>query len=317
MSAINIAARVDLPVKIQLNEMDPDAFIAYYTEHRNELEAQLTKKGAVKFQGVRIASLEVFQYIVDSISSKFLNYIDGNSPRTKLSGNVYTSTEYDQTQRITMHNELSYSAKWPNKLFFSCLLPAETGGETLLADSREILEKMNPGIVAEIEHRGITYIRNLHSGQGVGPSWQDTFETKDKKQLEAYCRSYGIDFEWGDRDSLRVKQFSKGIIKHRITGEKLWFNQVDQFHPCHLGQEMFETMQIMYDSPENFPMYVRFGDGKEISEELVREILATIDEVTIAPRWEKNELLIVDNELVSHGRNSYTGNRRVLVAMSE
>lgn len=302
---------------MELDTTSPEGFIAYYKKNQEAIEQKLHSAGAVKFSGVEIGSLEDFQHIVDSISSKFLSYIDGNSPRTKLSSNVYTSTEYDQTQRITMHNELSYSAKWPRKLFFSCLQPAETGGETLLADSREILAVMDNAIISEIEKRGVMYIRNLHGGLGMGPSWQETFETEDPAQLEEYCRNYGINFEWTGNGSLRVKQFSKGILANRSTGEKVWFNQVDQFHPCHLGEEMFETMELMYGSPENFPMYVTFGDGKTISEQMVHEILGSIDEVTVAPPWQKNELMIVDNELVAHGRNSYTGNRRVLVAMSE
>jgi alpha-ketoglutarate-dependent taurine dioxygenase len=317
MSVLNIINEGSLPVIVQLDQVDPAGFISFYRKNKDEIEAVLQQKGAIKFRGVLIDSVETFQQIVDSISEKFLSYIDGNSPRTKLSGNVYTSTEYDKTQRITMHNELSYSAVWPNKLFFSCLQPAETGGETLLADSREILQKMNKEIVSELGQKGITYVRNLHGGNGMGPSWQDTFETDDKTQLEEYCNAHGIRFEWGRDRNLRITQFSKGIIAHRNTGEKLWFNQVDQFHPCHLGEELYEDLKLIYELPEDFPMYVRFGDGKEISESLIREILAAIDEVTIAPVWQKNELLIVDNELVSHGRNAYTGDRKVLVAMSE
>jgi Taurine catabolism dioxygenase TauD, TfdA family len=308
---------ISLPVLIELKGMDPGAFVSYYSANKAEIERNLLKNGAIKFSGIQIDSVDDFQQIVNSISVKFLNYIDGNSPRIKLSGNVYTSTEYDQTQRITMHNELSYSAKWPNSLFFSCLQPAVSGGETLIADSREILKRMNRDIVSEIEHRGIVYIRNLHSGEGLGPSWQDTFETKDTGQVEAYCQSYGIQFEWRSKDSLRLKQPSRGIIEHRTSGEKVWFNQIDQFHPDHLGEEMLEMLSIMYDSPDDFPTYVTFGDGKEISKSLVREISDTIDELVIAPAWHPNELLVVDNELVCHGRNSFTGDRKVLVAMSE
>lgn len=317
MNEINVSQDIDLPLVVQLEEMEPAAFIAYYLENKAEIESNLEKTGAIKFKGIRIESLDTFQEIVDSISDKFLSYIDGNSPRTKLSGNVYTSTEYDKTQRITMHNELSYSAKWPNKLFFSCLIPSETGGETLLADSREILRQMNKDIVSEIRERGIIYIRNLHGGMGMGPSWQDTFETDDKNQLEEYCKTYGIQIEWTGNDNLRLIQPAKGIIKHHKTGEEVWFNQVDQFHPYHLGEEVYDMMKSMFDSPEDFPMYVKFGDGKLISEDIIKEILKTTEEVTIAPVWEKNELLIVDNVLVSHGRNPYTGDRRVLVSMSE
>ncbi|MEM1002015.1 MAG: TauD/TfdA family dioxygenase [Bacteroidota bacterium] len=300
-----------------LDDLDPEEFVAYYLDREREIEGQINEKGAIKFRGVQVKSLESFQFIVDSVANKFLSYIDGNSPRTKLSGNVYTSTEYDKTQKITMHNELSYSAKWPNKLFFSCLQPAETGGETLLVDSREILGKMNPDIVSEIESRGVIYFRNLHGGMGMGPSWQDTFETDDKVQLEAYCKSYSIDFEWSENNSLRLKQPSKGIIEHRVTKERVWFNQIDQFHPSHLGKDIYEVMSTMYTSAEEFPMYVTYGDGKPIQEDMIHEIINTINDITIAPPWQRDEFLIVDNELFGHGRNSFTGDRRVLVAMSK
>ena len=306
-----------LPLLVRLDDMQPEAFISWYNERKDLLEAQLLKKGAIKFQGVMIASVDDFQQIVNGIADNFLNYVDGNSPRIKLSGNVYTSTEYDKTQRITMHNELSYSAHWPGKLFFSCLLPAGSGGETLLADSRTILEIMHPSIISEIKAKGITYIRNLHGGTGMGPSWQDTFETDDKKQVEAFCKENNTAFEWRERDLLRLKQFCKGIITHHFTGEALWFNQVDQFHPSHLGSELYEILRSIYEDPQDFPLNVQFGDGTPIGDDFVREVMETIDQVVVAPSWGRNEFLVVDNELVCHGRNPYTGERKVVVSMSK
>lgn len=301
---------------ITLPNLNPDEFISYYKANTVAINNVLLR-AAVKFKGVQIDTQDNFKHIVDSISEKFMSYIDGNSPRTKLSSNIYTSTEYDQTQKITMHNELSYSAKWPNKLFFSCLQPASQGGETLIADSRAILREMNSDIVDEIADKGLIYIRNLHGGTGVGPSWQETFETADKNELEAYCKLYGIDLEWDKSESVKLKQHSKGIINHRITGERVWFNQIDQFHPLQLGEDMREILDILYNSPEEYPMYVTFGDGKHISENTVVRILNTIEKVTVAPLWDRNELLIMDNELIAHGRSPYAGNRKVLVSMSE
>jgi len=301
---------------ITLPNVTPDGFIGYYKANSAAIDKALTR-AAVKFKGIQIDTQEDFKHIVDSISEKFMSYIDGNSPRTKLSSNIYTSTEYDKTQKITMHNELSYSAKWPNKLFFSCLQPAAEGGETLIADSRAILKEMDLEIVNEIAEKGLIYVRNLHGGAGLGPSWQETFETEDKNELEAYCKSYGINLTWSANGNVKLKQYSKGIINHRVTGERLWFNQMDQFHPIQLGEEMKETLSILYDSPEEYPMYVTFGDGKNISEDIITEVLNTIAKVTVAPVWERNELLILDNELLAHGRNPYAGNRKVLVSMSE
>ena len=176
---------------------------------------------------------------------------------------------------------------------------------------------MNDSIVSEVKERGIMYIRNLHGGVGMGPSWQDTFETEDEKEVENYCGLYSIDYEWGENGMLKVRQPSKGIIKHRESGEEIWFNQIDQFHPLHISEELYEALEAMYGTTEEFPMYVTFGDGKPIEDDMVREIIDTIDTTIISPVWEKNELLIVDNELVSHGRNSFTGSRKVVVSMSE
>ena len=316
MNKVSIENNIELPLNWEVDSLLPEDFIDYYHKHKKAIEKVLKTSGALKFTGVDIDSLKTFQIIVNSISSDFLNYVDGNSPRTKLSDNVYTSTEYDNAQKITMHNELSYSAKWPGRLFFSCLQVADEGGETLLADSRDIFRKMNQNIVSEIEAKGITYIRNLHGGNGVGPSWQETFEVESKHELENYFKSNSIDFAWTDTDNLRLMQFSKGIIKHRFTGETVWFNQIDQFHPSHLGADLYEAISSIYESPDNFPMYVRFGNGDTISEDMVAEIINTIDEVTTAPLWSRNELLIIDNELISHGRNPFRGERKVLVAMS-
>lgn len=303
----------EFPVKIELPNYSIQEFIKFYKE--GNFDELLTKFGSIKFSGLNIDSTQTFGEITNGISKNFLDYVDGNSPRTKLEGKVYTSTEYDNTQKITMHNELSYSSTWPKKIFFSCVQPAAVGGETTLADGRLILKEMNPSIVKEIEKKGIVYIRNLHGGIGVGPSWQDTFETTDKSVVEKHCEANNIKFQWYD-ENLRLYQNSKGIINHHITGEKVWFNQIDQFHPSHLGEDIFETLNLICESPEEFPMYVTFGDGSEIPSSTVAEIMETIEKVTEYPVWDKGELLVVDNELVCHGRNSFEGDRLVLVAMS-
>jgi hypothetical protein len=317
MKMEDLKSNAELPLIIELDGLASEDFISYYKSNKDKIENELLKSGALKFRGVLIDSIETFQHITNSISDKFLNYIDGTSPRTKLSGTVYTSTEYDKTMRITMHNENSYSARWPNKLFFSCLRPADTGGETLLADSREMLRRINKNIVSEIRAKGIVYIRNLHGGQGMGISWQQAFEISDKRELEEYCRDASISFKWKDDDNVRLEQPGRGIIEHRGSKEEVWFNQIDQFHPYQLGEELCEAMMDIYGSPDNFPVYVKFGDGTPISEEIVKEIIKTYDEVTAVPRWMENELLIIDNELVSHGRNPYSGDRKVLLAMSK
>jgi Taurine catabolism dioxygenase TauD, TfdA family len=309
--------RDNFPATIDLGALAPDEFISYFQENKKNIDMLLCDAGAVKFRGVHVGGVENFKKILDSTSEKFISYIDGNSPRKKLSENIYTSTEYDKTRKITMHNELSFSRHWPKKLYFFCVTPAESGGETLIADSRVILNSMDKNIVNEIERRGVRYIRNLHGGLGFGRSWQDTFETDDKTQFERYCDHYCIERIWKQDGSVTVLEQSKGIIEHRVTRQKVWFNQIDQFHPYQLGAEVYEAFKLGYESHMEYPIYVTYGDGGVIDDEVIAEVLKTIDSVTIAPKWQENELLIMDNELASHGRNPFTGERSVLVGMSE
>lgn len=302
---------------VDLNDYSPKQFCEYYLENKSAIEDNLSQHGVIKFKGVTIKDSEDFQQIVDGISDKFMAYLDGTSPRTKISGNVYTSTEYSHTKKIALHNELSYSAKWPGKLFLSCLKPAASGGETLFGNSAAILREMNPEIVKNVEEKDVMYIRNLHGGIGLGPSWQDTFEITEKQELIDYCQRYNIQLEWKEDNAVRLSQVRKGIIEHRKTGEKLWFNQIDQFHAIQLGDEMYDMMKDIYGEADNFPQHVKFGNGEQISKETVKEIISTMERMTFAPKWAENEFVMVDNELVCHGRNPYEGERQVILSMSE
>lgn len=304
-------------IKLMDGKISVQQFIVWYQDNKKVLEDQLLQTGALLFRGVDISDVDRFETVMDAISSKFMAYVDGNSPRTKLSSKVYTSTEYDPAQPITMHNELSYSYKWPAKIFFCCTIPAESGGETPIADCRKVLAAMNPDLVAEIERKKILYIRNLNGGPGLGPSWQDTFETTSRAEVEAFCKEAAVAFQWKADGGLKLLQPSEGIVRHPVTGEKVWFNQIDQFHPSHLNQEMYETLMLMYNNQEDeLPMYVSFGDGTKITKAVVEEVTTVMKKTAVAEPWQKGDLLMLDNVLTCHGRAPFKGNRKVLVSMS-
>jgi alpha-ketoglutarate-dependent taurine dioxygenase len=124
-----------------------------------------------------------------------------------------------------------------------------------------------------------------------------------------------VQYDWKPDGGIKLTQPSKGIITHPTTGEKVWFNQIDQFHPSHLEQEIYETLMMMYENEDELPMYVSFGDGTKISEEMVKEIRRTVDKQAIANPWQQGDLLMLDNVLVAHGRKPYQGDRKVLVSM--
>lgn len=280
------------------------------------LKKRLHKNGAILFKSFEIDDAIKLEACVNSFSKSSMDYVDGNSPRTKLHGKVYTSTEHPPEEFISLHNELSYGNKWPSYLFFCCALPALKGGSTVIADSRAILSDLSEGTRKIFREKGVRYIRNLHGGYGAGPSWQDTFETNDKKKIESYCKENDTDLIWNDDNELRLIQKRNAIIQHPVSGEEVWFNQADQFHPSTNSTDVYEALTQIYEDPESMPQYATFGDGEKIPLNMLDEIRSVSNDNMVVFKWEKGDLLIVDNLLTAHGRTPFEGPRKILVSMS-
>lgn len=277
---------------------------------------KLLKFGAVLLRGYKIYTNKNFADFVQNFSEKKLwNYVGGASPRREIGGNVYTSTEYPPHLTLALHNELSYTENYPSHLYFCCETPAERGGATTLGDSRRILQKIDCEIVAEFKRKGVMYVRNLHSGAGTGYSWQDAFETKDKTVVEDYCRRSKIDFKWLENDLLSLRQVRPATIVHPETGEEVWFNQATGFHPSELDTETYQELISLMPEDE-FRLNSYYGDGSPFDADALNHIRAVLQEETVAVNWQKGDVLVLDNILTAHGRASFSGDRKILLAMT-
>jgi alpha-ketoglutarate-dependent taurine dioxygenase len=313
---------VNLPLLVEnqpgANGNGPDALLGWYREHEELIDQELAQRGAILFRGFGVDQQEIFEKLVRSLPGQMLDYVDGNSPRKKLASGVYTSTEYPPQYFISMHNELSYSERWPSRLFFCCVVEPEVGGETPIADSRRILERLDPVVAETFITRKIKYIRNLHGGRGLGPSWQTTFETTDRAAVEEHCRAMGNEFVWTDDGGLRLSHVRPAVAVHPKTGETVWFNQADQFHPSTHPRQVYDSMMVLYKGREDrLPQNARFGDDSEIPREMLDEVRATTQREIRTFPWRKGDLLMVDNMLVCHGRMPFKGPRKILVSMTD
>lgn len=288
-----------------------------FKQHYPEIKKILLDGGAILFKSFGIDSPVKLEECVNAFPGRSIDYAGGNSPRTNLQGNVYTSTEQPAESWISLHNELSYANIWPTHIFFCCETPANEGGNTTIADSRKILGDLPEEVVKTFREKGVQYIRNLHSGQGAGPSWQHTFKTDNPADVELHCISNDILFEWNGPKKLKLIEKRLAIIKHPETGEEVWFNQADQFHPSTNPDEIYEAlMEIYEDNLQEMPQYVCFSDGSEISIEMLEAIRKAAERNTVLFDWEKGDLLLLDNILSAHGRSPFKGPRKILVAMT-
>ncbi|HTQ79753.1 MAG TPA: TauD/TfdA family dioxygenase [Thermoanaerobaculia bacterium] len=296
----------------------PDALLGWYRDHAELIDRELATRGAILFRGFAVDQQELFEKLIRSLAGQMLDYIDGNSPRKKLASGVYTSTEYPAQYFISMHNELSYSERWPARLFFCCIVEPQEGGETPIADSRRILASLDPQIAETFANRKVKYIRNLHGGRGFGPSWQTTFETADRGAVEEHLRATGTEFEWTEDGGLSLANVRPAVAVHPITGETVWFNQADQFHPSTHPRQVYDSMIRLYQGREDrLPQNARFGDDSEIPREMLDEVRETIKREIRTFPWRQGDLLMLDNMLVCHGRMPFKGPRKILVSMTD
>lgn len=288
-----------------------ETLIEAFTRLQNDIEGLIETIGGVLFRNFSVADISEFKEFSASFGEPLLNYEFGSTPRSAVSKGVYTSTSYPAHQHIPLHNEQAYTREWAKRIWFHCVTASKEGGETPIADSRAVYNKMPEAIRNEFE-KGLLYVRNY--GDFDLP-WQQVFNTDDRAEVEAYCRRSKIDFEWTEDDGLRTSQLCQGVETHYKTGEKLWFNQAHLFHLSNLQSEVRESLESILDL-EEMPRNVYYADGREISDDVFTQIRAVLAQETVLFPWQDGDVIMLDNMLVAHGRTPFEGPRKVVVAMA-
>jgi alpha-ketoglutarate-dependent taurine dioxygenase len=301
------------PLVVEANVVGVD-LAEWAAGHLQDLQARLLKTGAILFRNFNVDSIDKFKKFVHLISPELLEYNERSTPRTEVSGEIYTATEYPADECITLHNESAYSANWPMKIWFYCAQPAVQGGETPIADSRKVFEQIEPKIKERLIEKKVMYVRNY--SDGVDLPWQTVFQTTDRRAVEDYCRSASIEFEWKDATHLRTRQIRPAIATHPVTGEIVWFNQAHLFHVSSLAPALRESLLSLVEETE-LPRNSYYGDGSALEESVLDEIREVYRESAVTFPWQQGDVLMLDNMLAAHGRMSFTGPRKVLVAMAE
>ncbi|HKV94720.1 MAG TPA: TauD/TfdA family dioxygenase [Candidatus Angelobacter sp.] len=288
--------------------------VPWAASQRKFLQSLLLQHGGLLFRNFCISGVEEFQKLITAVSGEPLEYREQTSPRHKVQGNIYTSTEYPPQYRIFMHNENSYSLTWPLKIMFFCVTAPTEGGETPIADVRRVLTKIPEEIRARFAQDGWMLVRNF--GTGYGLSWQTAFQTEDRSQVNRYCEANGIEFEWLSEERLRVRQRRPAIARHPVTGEAVWFNHAAFYHTSTLNPEVLSEMRSEL-AEEDLPFNTYYGDGTAIEPEALDIIRRAYESETILFTWRENDLLLLDNMLAAHGRSPFRGPRRIVVGMAE
>jgi alpha-ketoglutarate-dependent taurine dioxygenase len=288
---------------------------AHLAADRSLTDALLLKHGGLLFRGFDLHGADDFRACAESAGATPYGYVGGNTPRTNVAVDIFTSTEYPATEVIGLHNEMSYLPDWPRRLFFYSLIPASQGGQTSLASSRDVLRALPAAIVTKLRDKRITYIRHFHPSLPVGKSWQATYQTQDRDAVTAIVSAQGSTCAWLPGDVLRVTTTCDALKAHPVTGEEVWFNQAEQWHPSSLDPAMREMCEELVGKAQ-MPHDCAYGDGEPFDENVLTEVRRALDRSKLLFDWMPHDLLMLDNVFMMHGREAFKGERKTLAYLS-
>ncbi len=305
-----LAPEKNLPFVIEPAVADIDC-LKWMTDQRKFVEEKLLKHGAILFRGFPIETAAQFQDFSQALYPElFGDY--GDLPHAE--GKIYGVTPYPPDMVILFHNESSHMHRWDMRQIFFCRIPAAEGGTTPVADCRKVYQALSPEERERFKKKGLRYVRNFI--EGVDVSWQDFFKTEDKAEVEAICNENGTFFEWKSETHLRTYQIAPAVLNHPQTGEPLFFNQIQLHHISFLDKDTREALLKLYPQ-EELPRNVYFGDGEPIPDELAQKTAQICWDNSVGFPWQKGDILLADNMLVTHARNTYTPPRDMYVAMAK
>lgn len=332
-----------LPVLFQpIADASADGLVTLLTAAPDDIQAQLTASGALLFRGWDIPDAAAFERIARAIDPDLKNDYLGTSPRNAVTPYVFTASELPGFFPIPQHCEMSFTRTPPRRLFFACMVPNRApGGETPLVDFRKVWNDLDPGVRERFATRGVTNIRN-YSGPNGGAwwdpwklkRWDEMFGTTDRDAVARRCEDEGFAMFWNDNGGLRLENTQPATKAHPRTGEVAWFNHSQVFHRDAVPAEydriatrlgpiwrawgilarVLLGIKRITQKESDVAMHCTFGDGTPIPASDMDAVRDAIWKNLVAFSWQRGDVLVIDNDSVSHGRMPYRGERLITVA---
>ncbi|HSX88592.1 MAG TPA: TauD/TfdA family dioxygenase, partial [Pseudomonas sp.] len=124
------------------------------------------------------------------------------------------------------------------------------------------------------------------------------------------------EFVWLANDELQTRTRCPAVIRHPLSGERSFFNQVQLHHVYCLEPEVREDLLAMVGL-ERMPRHVYFGDGSPIDDQTMALLGRLYEACAVRFDWQRGDVVMLDNLLAAHARDPYEGPRKIAVAMGD
>ncbi len=345
-------ARKALPLVISPRWDDSLTFICKWLEiNRLWVEDQILKYGAILIRGFEVNSAVDFEKATLSLQPNLCDEYRGTSPRSLREGTKYAFNAADVPSNypIAQHLEMSFLKSPPRQLYFGCMrAPESLGGETSLCDFRKVYNALSPALRDKLATKKIKYTRkHFKVGEkwtydvGAMLGWPNLFDTDDIDEVEQIClQEQTPEVQWvgPQKDTFLQEWIDEPFQRHPVTHEMVWFNHTNVFHWTTFPAELWFAFRRFNDGRflvhcilitiftvfkygvlgYKMALNSTFGDGTAITLQEISEVRAAIHKHMIFSRWQKGDILCIDNFSMSHGRQpTYDKGRSIVVAWSQ
>lgn len=228
----------------------------------------------------------------------FLDYRGGTYARERIAGSetLFSVTGGSGERRlIPFHGEMYYKRQRPDLLWFYCRAAPRRGGHTRLCHGGELLERLSPSARAAFASDELAYVRRYSPER-----FRALFGVERLEDCREFLTRNGL--EWTvDRSGAVTTVFRSSAVVEREGIGPVFINNL--LPVSTLGVE---------------GSTVRWARGAAIEPALVREVWRAAQAIEVRLQWQPQDLLIVDNRVLMHGRGRIFGDdREIHVRMSQ
>ncbi|MDP5137954.1 TauD/TfdA family dioxygenase [Rheinheimera baltica] len=297
---------------IDFEEKDRFQSLEWIKKNKIEIDNKLTLHGAILLKNINVSSSTMFEEIVRIFAKKLYNK-NGEHEAFNRSGTVQTPVSYPKDMNLEPHCENTFHFSFPSKIYFSCQIAALEGGATTVYDTRKYFQLLPNKIKERFMEKKVMYVRCYIDGFGL--SYGKTLGVSTKKEAENYCHLNALSYEWLG-NILKTRAIRPAAISHPESGEICFISQINHWHQSRLEPEVRKSLRENYDV-ELMPRDLLYGDGSIIEDSIIQEMSEIYKQIEVSNKWQKGDFMLIDNILSAHGRQKYTGEREILVSLSD
>src|SRR5262245_14042459 len=189
---------------------------------------------------------------------------------------------------LELHGELYYTPWPPDILWFHCVVPSEVGGQTIFCDGVKVAESLSN------ESKRFFALHTLNYQFSLG--WEQLCKgfLVPKWAAGWWIRACGSDVSMRSDGKFQII-YRRSAIRRTRWGHKQAFVNT-----------LLHALDPLMSKNQPYKFITSVPDS------VLRDVRLTTEKLTLEIEWEKQDIIIVDNSRVMHGRRAFEGERSII-----